>query len=275
MQQVDKQLIIKHFSRAAADYDAYAQVQKKMALRLLAAAADTYKKAPRAILEIGCGTGYLTQLLAAAFPESSILATDISEAMLQSAQAKIESCSKVTFRQMDGEELSGIEQYDLIISNAVFQWFTDYPRAFAGFYRHLVPGGRLLYATFGEETFCELQASFAQAYQNNGLALAYQSGPRFLPVQELEAVAEQAGFASSYSEQRYREYFPNVKDFLQSIKKVGANNANRKQARHVSKKVMLDMLNCYQGEFFENQQVYATYHAIFGVSQRRLIPAIR
>lgn len=270
MHEVDKNIVIKHFSRAAEEYDHYALVQKKMAVRLLEFAKAEQKKPPKRILEIGCGTGYLTQLLARKFPESSILATDISAAMLKAAQSKLGNQTQVRFAQMDGERLDDGTEYDLIIANAVFQWFAAYTRAFVGFYRRLVPGGSLIYATFGPGTFEELQTAFSQAYQKNSLPTAYQSGPRFLSVQELEAVAAQVGFASSYSEQEHREYFPQVKDFLQSVKKVGANNANRGENLHVPKKVMLDMLEYYQEQFCENQQVYATYHVIFGASQKRM-----
>ena len=83
-------------------------------------------------------------------------------------------------------------------------------------------------------------------------------------------MSAQLGFASSYREHKYREYFPTVKDFLKSIKKVGANNANRGENLHVPKKVMLNMLEYYQEQFCENQQVYATYHVIFGASQKRM-----
>ncbi|WP_051296593.1 malonyl-ACP O-methyltransferase BioC [Anaeroarcus burkinensis] len=270
MHQVDKERLVKHFSQAASAYDTYAQVQKKMAVRLLAFAKAEQKKPPQRILEIGCGTGYLTQLLAREFPKSSILATDISSAMVKTAQSKLDDQPQVRFAQMDGERLDDGTEYDLIIANAVFQWFAAYSRAFTGFYRHLIPGGNLIYSTFGAGTFEELQTAFSQAYQKNSLPTAYQSGPRFQTVQELAAVSAQLGFASSYREHKYREYFPTVKDFLKSIKKVGANNANRGENLHVPKKVMLNMLEYYQEQFCENQQVYATYHVIFGASQKRM-----
>jgi malonyl-CoA O-methyltransferase len=59
---IDKQIVRQHFSRNAVNYDAYAKVQKKMAeqlLEIIRLTLDRTAAAPE-ILDIGCGTGYLT-----------------------------------------------------------------------------------------------------------------------------------------------------------------------------------------------------------------------
>ena len=59
---INKQNVNRHFSKAAAEYDRYACVQKKMAQRLIQKI--QLERPPQHILEIGCGTGCLTRELA-------------------------------------------------------------------------------------------------------------------------------------------------------------------------------------------------------------------
>lgn len=77
-----------------------------------------------AILEIGCGTGYLTQLLCEKFPKAAITAVDLSSGMIELAKEKVRE-DRISFICGDIEELSIERHYDLIISNATFQWFNS------------------------------------------------------------------------------------------------------------------------------------------------------
>ncbi|TRY16574.1 malonyl-[acyl-carrier protein] O-methyltransferase BioC, partial [Geobacillus sp. LEMMJ02] len=63
---IDKQLMQKRFSERATTYDQFANVQKKMAHELI----KRIVHPPKTILEIGCGTGYLTKLLHDAYPQA-------------------------------------------------------------------------------------------------------------------------------------------------------------------------------------------------------------
>ncbi|MCL6586559.1 MAG: methyltransferase, partial [Anoxybacillus sp.] len=71
---IDKQLMQKRFSERANTYDQFANVQKKMAHELMA----RISRPPKTILEIGCGTGYLTKLLYDAYPHAQLTAIDIA-----------------------------------------------------------------------------------------------------------------------------------------------------------------------------------------------------
>src|SRR3954471_4568181 len=61
--------------------------------------------APRRVLEVAAGTGVVTRVLAAWLPESTaIVATDLSESMLQVAQV-LGTARPVTWRQADAMQL--------------------------------------------------------------------------------------------------------------------------------------------------------------------------
>ncbi|PHJ38216.1 hypothetical protein P378_10315 [Desulforamulus profundi] len=82
---IEKEQIRKNFCRGASTYDQYAKVQKKMAQELSNKITAVGKEF-REILEIGCGTGFLTELLAREFPRANILALDISPRMIKVAK---------------------------------------------------------------------------------------------------------------------------------------------------------------------------------------------
>jgi SAM-dependent methyltransferase len=59
------------------------------------------KYSPQCILELGCGTGNLSSLLAKHFPQSDVKAVDISQELLGQAAVKCASFPNVTFEMQD------------------------------------------------------------------------------------------------------------------------------------------------------------------------------
>lgn len=71
------------------------------------------------ILDIGTGSGVIAISLALAFPESQIIASDISEAALRvaSKNANIFQCANISFVQSDLFDNLGDQKFDVIVSN--------------------------------------------------------------------------------------------------------------------------------------------------------------
>ena len=116
--------IEQNFSKYADTYDIYCTVQKNIAKELVNKLNLPF--IPGNILEIGCGTGNYTMLLREKFPNALIDSIDISLAMLEKAKNKI-SDYKITFFQQDAQNFNTNQKFDLITSNATFQWFNDLP----------------------------------------------------------------------------------------------------------------------------------------------------
>ena len=80
----DKRQVAASFSRAAASYDSVAELQRAVGCELLARLPGQLN--PQRWLDLGCGTGYFSRILAEDFAPSEGIALDIAEGMLRHAQ---------------------------------------------------------------------------------------------------------------------------------------------------------------------------------------------
>ena len=149
---IDKKLVHDRFAKNLESYNENAKIQKRMAERLL----DFIKnKNPQRILEIGCGTGFLTKLVNDKISFDTYQALDIVE----ECQAYINQINpKIEFISDDIEEFlkNDNNKYDLIISNASLQWVNDFERVVNELRARLNPNGELVFSTFGQENFKEI-----------------------------------------------------------------------------------------------------------------------
>jgi trans-aconitate 2-methyltransferase len=90
------------------------------------------------VLDAGCGTGRVTEVLAQRVPNGTVIAVDGSEAMVEQTRAR-----GITAFTADLAELTLDEPVDAILSTATFHWIPDHERLFARLHAALRPGGRL------------------------------------------------------------------------------------------------------------------------------------
>ena len=99
---------------------------------------------PRRVLEIAAGTGILTRHLAANLDGAEIIATDLSEAMLDYAAEVNGALPKVTYRQADALDLNFEEGgFDAVVCQYGIMFFPDKAKGMAEMTRMLRPGGML------------------------------------------------------------------------------------------------------------------------------------
>ncbi|WP_339998263.1 malonyl-ACP O-methyltransferase BioC [Priestia aryabhattai] len=264
---INKQLLKKRFNNHAKTYDAYADVQKSMANQLIDQLSTNFFNQEIAILEIGCGTGYLTQLLCEKFPKAAITAVDLSSGMMELAKKKVTE-DRVSFICGDIEEISIEGHYDLIISNATFQWFNSLHTTIKKLYKQLKPTGSLLFSTFGNRTFQELHSCYSHAKQRLGLFSNSSPGQLFFSLEELSQICEQAlvplredPFKLSKMEKLEIQYFPTVQEFFTSIKKIGASNSNE-ESYCQRPSFFRELINLYENNHRDENGIKVTYHCL-------------
>lgn len=98
---------------------------------------------PRKLLDVGCGPGNSTQVLADAFPNAlRIIGIDSSPEMIETAKG---DHPDMEFRILDASALPslGENDFDVVFSNACLQWVPDHPRVLRDMLALLRPGGVL------------------------------------------------------------------------------------------------------------------------------------
>jgi malonyl-CoA O-methyltransferase len=227
---IDKEKLRRKFSRNARQYDTYASVQKRMAV-LLSEMIDIPPDRHVSILEIGCGTGYLTGILADKFPNAHICGVDIADGMIELVSEKLGS-EKIKFICSDAEEMEMSDKFDIIISNATFQWFNSPYESIRKFINSLKSDGSLIFSTFTSGTFNELHQSITEARKLLGVERRTVHGQEFMSEDELVNLCEKslAGSGKNGSIQASTssetEFFHSCLDFLNSVKKIGASNSS-------------------------------------------------
>jgi trans-aconitate 2-methyltransferase len=96
-----------------------------------------------AVVDAGCGTGRVTELLLRHLPGGTVLAVDASEAMVEAARERFAGDPRVRVERQDILRLEVEEPVDVILSTATFHWIRDHERLFERLARALKPGGRL------------------------------------------------------------------------------------------------------------------------------------
>lgn len=257
--------IRRNFARRARSYDRHASMQRLMAQGLVAMLEGIPARARR-ILEIGCGTGYLTLLLRQINRDARLIALDLDAALLATARERLGAEAGVAFLAADGENpIRG--EYDLIIGNATFQWFARPGETLAAYWRNLAPGGVLAFSTLGPGTFQELAGALSLAAESLNLAetpriAAQDFGDR----ESWSRHLHRAGFTRMHlCREMVTTTFPTVRDFLKALQATGATNPN---PRPFSPRLLTALLHAYQAAYGEHGVIPVSYEVIWAVAQK-------
>ena len=104
------------------------------------------------LLDIGCGDGKVTAMLAKCLPKGYTIGIDNSEDMINLARQTFppDVYPNLSFQRMDARALTFQEKFDRIFSNATLHWIIDQQSVLHSVQRSLKGGGRLLFQMGGK-----------------------------------------------------------------------------------------------------------------------------
>jgi len=238
---MDKKAILKNFSKYARFYDRYADVQNLAALKL----ANGIKNInPANILEIGCGTGNYTLLLRGKFKNAKIKALDISKEMIEVALGKI-SGKHIEFSVSDAENADFNEKFDLITSNACFQWFDNLEKALIRYKKLMRKNSVISFSIFGPATFRELNDILKNKLKNTSVA-----ADNFIGEEKIREILGKNFKKIRIKEFIYQESFPRLKDLLDKIKYTGVRGEGLAGRAHLNRRLLGEKISATYQIFF-------------------------
>lgn len=253
---LDKQQVAQSFSRAAQSYDAAADLQRKVADQVLARTSNVSR--PKTILDVGCGTGYLSAGMRQQCADAHLTALDLAPGMLAYASKERPVANRWVCADAESLPLPD-NSIDLAVSSLTYQWCQQPWLWAAELYRVLTRRGAAVFSTFGPDTLSELR----QAWQ------AVDSGVhvnQFLPVDALQHYLQQAGFDCQLHVETIVPTYTDLKALMRELKAIGAHNIN--QGRHsglTGRQKIRGLIDAYEQFRDANGRLPASYQVVYAV----------
>ena len=167
---------------------------------------------PERILDLGCGTGQLTERLRDEFPDAQIVGCDLSNGMIERAVQRLPDHDHVADADHDADAAGGDDDdhdgvtgsvgfvradaqrlpfapasFDVVTCTESFHWYADQEAAAAELARVLQPGGRVVIASIATVTgFADDAIRRATEFAGRPI--------RAIPKRKLRRLLESAGF---------------------------------------------------------------------------------
>lgn len=233
--------IIESFSKYVKTYDRHAQLQKNMAERLASLLPETSSET---ILELGCGTGVFTRHILAR-PFGALILNDIAPAMINHLKSRNEIPANTKVIAGNAEQMD-FPPVDMIVANAVFQWFHNPKKTIRRLRSALNPGGRLIFSAFGPKTLKE--------FRQVGNIKSPINMPSFGQWKKLLGGLK---IVESYSETR-KVFFADALTLARNLQQIGAAPFRMTTTSELRK-----LIKNYDMAFSTSQGVYSTWELYY------------
>ncbi len=250
----DKRRIKQSFAKAANTYDGVAALQRQVGRELLDSV--DIKQCTGVLVDLGCGTGFLTSELVTSANHQQLIALDIAYAMLKTTQGKLNSKDGIDYVCADAEFLPFVSQgVDHLFSNLALQWCDNLTAVLLDIKRVLKPEGQLVFSTFGPKTLQELKTAWATVDNYNHVNDFYSQA-------QIQQFLKQSGFTDiQIVSHSYVSYYPTVRSLMQELKGLGAQQVSGRKKSLTGKMKLQKMYIAYDA-LRVNEQITATFEVI-------------
>lgn len=242
---IDKSLVKKRFEKSLKTYDENALIQKIMAEKLIGLFNKTHFDS---VLEIGCSTGVLTKELTQKIEFNQYYANDI---VSKSGEYFKQIVPDGVFISGDIEKSKLPDNFDLIISNACFQWLNNFEYTVKNLYNKLNDGGILAFSVFGDENLKEIKSIF-------------NLSDKFYSLENLKKIFSNYNVIK-FEEDKHQLYFDSPLSVLKHLKYTGANALQPYKMTKSKLKIFEDK---YSELYKKNDKVFLTYNPVYIVLKK-------
>lgn len=242
--------------RSSGTYRDRAVMQRRMAEQLVDRLAGGLSELKfDRVLEAGCGTGTLTEILLQRFQVKHLVANDIVGSFRGDILklAGEHAGTQVDFLDGDIETVALPGNVDLVAANAVFQWLNDLDVFFERIADCMRPGAVIAFTTFGTRNLREVSAI-------TGVSLGYRS------YEQYRLLLERHFEIISGSEEEAALRLGSPLEVLRHMKATGANAIDR---RHWKKGDLDGFSSEYVRRFGSDGAVSLTYNPLFFIAVKK------
>ena len=176
----------------ARTYDRSSQPQQAWASEVLARLEGIDQEST--ILDVGCGTGRVTELLLALVPGGRVLAVDASREMVALTRERLGERAEVWCQ--DALDIALQEPVDVVVSTAALHWVTDHDRLWTRLAQALRPGGVLEVQCGGQGNIDRVRKVIDEVARDLARHLVGWSPWVFAAPQETAQRLREAGFTA-------------------------------------------------------------------------------
>jgi trans-aconitate 2-methyltransferase len=116
------------------------------------------------VLDAGCGSGRVTELLVARVPDGRVIGVDADGDMVRAARERFSGDSRVSVVHQSLLDLDLPEPVDAVFSGATFHWVLDHDELFRRLARAMKPGARLSAQCGGEGNIAHVKGIADRLY---------------------------------------------------------------------------------------------------------------
>lgn len=197
-------------------YEKASAHQKEWGMKLIA---ELGLQGTERVLDLGCGDGTLTTVIAELLPQGEVIGIDASQGMIDASVAKTRD--NLRFLLMDINELDFVKRFDVVISNATLHWVKDHKRLLENVQRSFRDDGRLRFNFAGDGNCSRFFKVIREAMALDEFAACFTKfeWPWYMPtLDEYQVLVENSGLhdARVWLENADR-YFPDEEAMIRWV----------------------------------------------------------
>lgn len=205
------------------------------------------------ILDLGCGTGYLTSIIAA----SGAIVVGIDNSIEMVTKAKTEY-PQLEFQVQNATAFHFDQHFDAIFSNAVLHWINEKEKVIELIGSHLKKNGRFVFEMGGRHNVEKIIHALQKSLTKHGYSQNAEISLWYFPsISEYASLLESKGFRVTYAlhydrETRLSDDKDGIKDWLKMFASAYLSGIEEESVAAILNEVQhaLEPTNCRNGSWY-------------------------